>query len=238
MGINVEAEVTVAATNGRVLMVVNTLFHSIIRLKGSTLQVMGVGIEDGDQWAILSGTGQFTMAQGFIKKKLHSYVTDGTIIELDLYAVFQPTKVNLITEAPKGGSGGTYREPKAVPHRLEAIKIREGAVVCSIEYTFLDRYGEKHTEGPWGGDSSPYVSIVKLDAEEFIEEVSGTIGKHDGLDAVVTSLKFVTNRRTFGPYGKPSGNPFTLPEKQDGSVVGFVARTGKYVDAIGVIMRP
>jgi hypothetical protein len=69
----------------------------ICRLKGSTLQVMGVGIEDGDQWAILSGTGQFTMAQGFIKKKLHSYVTDGTIIELDLYAVFQPTKVRTTT---------------------------------------------------------------------------------------------------------------------------------------------
>lgn len=37
------------------------------------------------------------MAQGFINKKLHSYVTDGHIIELDIYVVFQPTKVRRTT---------------------------------------------------------------------------------------------------------------------------------------------
>jgi hypothetical protein len=69
----------------------------ICRLKGATLQVMGVGVEEGDQWAILSGTGHFTMAQGFINKKLHTKRGDGNIIELDIYAVFQPTKVRTTT---------------------------------------------------------------------------------------------------------------------------------------------
>lgn len=73
---------------------------------------------------------------------------------------------------------------------------------------------------------------VTLGADEFVKEVS-----HDGSD-VVTSLKFFTNRRTYGPYGKASGNPFTLPENAGGSVVGFVARTAEFVNAIGVIMRP
>ncbi|CAN6336515.1 unnamed protein product [Urochloa humidicola] len=206
-------------------------------LKGSTLQVMGVGVEEGDQWAIFSGTGHFTMAQGYINKKLHKRLQGENIIELDIYAIFRATKSHLKEEGPKGGSGGQDRKPSDVPHRLEVIKIRESAVIDSIEYTYLDQYGVKHTEGPWGGNAGPFVSTVRLDPTEIVKEVSGTVGQVNGAD-VISSLKFVTNLRTYGPYGKPSGNPFSLPEKEGGSVVGFTARTGEFVNAIGVLIRP
>jgi hypothetical protein len=68
--------------------------------------------------------------------------------------------MSLITEGPRGGSGGQYREPTGVPYRLEVIKIRESTVICSIEYTYQDLDGLKHTEGPWGSNSGPYVSTV------------------------------------------------------------------------------
>lgn len=63
------------------------------RLKGSTLQVMGVGIDIGDQWAIIGGTGHFTMAQGYINKKVHTKLGQANIIELDIYAIFWPAEV-------------------------------------------------------------------------------------------------------------------------------------------------
>ncbi|OEL13578.1 hypothetical protein BAE44_0025402, partial [Dichanthelium oligosanthes] len=105
------------------------------------------------------------------------------------------------------------------------IKIRESAAIDFIEYTYLDQYGVKHTEGPWGGSAGPFVSTVRLDPTEIVKEVLGTVGQVKGSD-VIRSLIFFTNLRTYGPYGKPSENPFSLPEKDEGgSVVGFIART-------------
>ena len=69
-----------------------------------------------------------------------------------------------------------------------------------------------------------------------MKEVSGTTGTFGG-DTVVTSLTFVTNVRTYGPFGKPSGAAFSVP-LTDTSVVGFFVRAGRLVNAIGVYVRP
>ena len=53
------------------------------RFRGSTLQVMGISVEDGE-WAIVGGTGQFTMARGVIYKRMHKRRNDGNIIELTI----------------------------------------------------------------------------------------------------------------------------------------------------------
>ncbi|XP_078163603.1 dirigent protein 22-like [Carex rostrata] len=62
------------------------------RFRGSTLQVMGIGVEfpSPGEWAIVGGTGQFTLAQGVIyKNKVTS--TGGTdIIELRINAYYSP----------------------------------------------------------------------------------------------------------------------------------------------------
>lgn len=54
------------------------------RLKGSTLQVMGLIVEEGD-WAIVGGTGQFAMATGVILKKMQEQKQYGNIIELTIH---------------------------------------------------------------------------------------------------------------------------------------------------------
>jgi hypothetical protein len=70
-----------------------------------------------------------------------------------------------------------------------------------------------------------------LGANEYFTSVRGHVGKFENL-TVVRSLTFVSNHRTFGPYGWEEGVPFTLPA-DGGKVVGFHARSGKYLDAFG-----
>jgi hypothetical protein len=45
---------------------------------------MGISVEEGE-WAIVGGTGQFTMATGVIYKKFHEQTSDGNIIELTIH---------------------------------------------------------------------------------------------------------------------------------------------------------
>ncbi|XP_004959227.2 uncharacterized protein LOC101759015 [Setaria italica] len=215
-----------------------TIAFEIDGLKDSTLQVMGLGVDKGtDQWSIVGGTGQFTFAQGFINKKLHKVVDTGNIIELDIYAIFQTKYTHTYTrDGPKGGDAGQAREPKYEPHRLETIKIDHGDLIYSIEYSHIDQYGTKHTEGR--GTEGSETGIIELGPTEFVHEVSGTLGKCNNIYTVLSSLTIVTNLRTLGPYGKEtSESPFSLPEKKGGSVVGFFASTGVAVGALGVIVR-
>lgn len=53
---------------------------------------------------------------------------------------------------------------------------------------------------------------------------------------VVRSLKFETNLGSYGPYGKEEGIPFELPAIT-GQIIGFHARSGQLVDAIGVYVK-
>jgi hypothetical protein len=56
---------------------------------------------------------------------------------------------------------------------------------------------------------------------------------------VITSIKFVTNlNKTYGPCGDGKGNPFTVPVQSGSAIVGFFARGGGWLDAIGVYVRP
>ncbi|KAL6870608.1 hypothetical protein ACP4OV_014456 [Aristida adscensionis] len=215
-----------------------TLVFEVDELKGSTLEVMGVGVEQGEQWGIVGGTGKLALAQGFINKKLHKVVDTGNIIELDIYAVIPSVKsqITLVRDGLKGGVGGALHEPKFDPLRLQSIEIHHDNVILSMYFTYLDQNGAKQTE--WiSGCKVSQPSMVEFGPNEFVKEVQGTIGKYKNHYDVVASLKIVTNLRTLGPYGKPTGNQFSLPGKKEGSVVGFYGRSGEAIDALGVIVR-
>jgi hypothetical protein len=86
---------------------------------------------------------------------------------------------------------------------------------------------------------SPHLQI-NLDPSEFVKEVSGTYGPFSDLpkNNVITSLTLVTNLYSYGPFGQPSGTPFHTRVDKTGSIVGFFGRSGAYLDAIGVYVRP
>jgi hypothetical protein len=62
------------------------------RFKGSTLEVDGVPVEEGE-WAIVGGTGEFKMATGVIYKKKHEQNSNGNIIQLTVHG-FCPVLVS------------------------------------------------------------------------------------------------------------------------------------------------
>jgi Jacalin-like lectin domain len=74
-----------------------------------------------------------------------------------------------------------------------------------------------------------------LQANEYITSVKGHIGSFNGM-FVVRSLKFETNLGSFGPYGKEEGIRFELPAII-GQIIGFHARSGQFIDAIGVYVK-
>jgi hypothetical protein len=54
----------------------------------------------------------------------------------------------------------------------------------------------------------------------------------------VKSLSFVTNENRYGPFGDGGGTPFHTSMQSNGSIVGFFARAGSFVHAIGVYVSP
>ncbi|KAF6998551.1 hypothetical protein CFC21_014666 [Triticum aestivum] len=217
-----------------------SITFEVERFKGSTLQVMGISVEEGE-WAIVGGTGQFAMANGVIYKKFHEQRSDGNIIELTVHAFCPVLKgsPSLLTKlGPWGGSGGSDKDIVEAPRRLESITVSSGSIIDSIKFSYVDQAGQKHTSGPWGGSGGNPNTIV-LGASEFVKEVSGTYGIYDAdQHNIIMSLKFITNVKAYGPFGEANGTPFTIPVENNSSIVGFFGRSGIYLDALGVYVRP
>ncbi|CAO2034563.1 unnamed protein product [Urochloa humidicola] len=202
------------------------------RFKGSALHVMGVNVGDGD-WGIVGGTGEFAMAQGVINRKVFQEIETGNVLELKIYAIYPAKTARLVRDGPVGGNGGKPFEPQYESRRLESIKVLSGEAVDSIEFSYIDRNGIKRTEGPWGAPTGLSTSKVDFAASEFVKEVTGTVAGN-----VVTSLNFVTNVNTYGPFGQVRGTPFSLPKQKDGKIVGFFVCAGKVIDGFGVLIAP
>lgn len=81
---------------------------------------------------------------------------------------------------------------------------------------------------------------IHLGPSEYLIEISGTVGPFTyAPHGVITSLTLVTTIRTYGLYGELVGNPFHIPmQNKGGSIVGFFARVGWYVDAFGIYVNP
>lgn len=78
------------------------------------------------------------------------------------------------------------------------------------------------------------LSQIKLDfPDEYLIQVKGTMGSVKQ-ENVVTSLMFITNKQSYGPYGSESGR--TFQSSSSGSVVGFYGRSSlNSLDQIGCI---
>ncbi|KAL6890152.1 hypothetical protein ACP4OV_008915 [Aristida adscensionis] len=138
---------------------------------------------------------------------------------------------------PWGGNGGGTCDIKAASLRLESVTICSGTIVDALAFSYCDVSGKRHTTNFWGGIGGSAHTIC-LGASEYIIEVSGTVGPFFLIQDAITSLKFVTNRRSYGPFGVPLGTPFCSQVKKNHSIVGFFGRSGAYLHAIGVYVRP
>jgi hypothetical protein len=79
---------------------------------------------------------------------------------------------------------------------------------------------------------------IHLGPSEFLLEVSGTVGPFFSIPDAISSLKFGTNLRSYGPFGVRQGTPFNTQLKNNNSIVGFFGRSGAYLHAVGVYVCP
>nr|CAD1839131.1 unnamed protein product [Ananas comosus var. bracteatus] len=91
------------------------------------------------------------------------------------------------------------------------------------------------SSGVPGGGRRRRVNEINLAQNEYLTSVVGHYG-YFNKDFVVRSLTFVSNLCTYGPYGRQEGITFALPSAR-GKIVGFHARSGLFLDAIGTYVQ-
>ncbi|XP_062211490.1 horcolin-like isoform X2 [Phragmites australis] len=146
---------------------------------------------------------------------------------------------SLVKVGTWGGDAGIPLDITVAPQRLESIKLRWGKVIDWIAFSYRDREKQLHTAGPWGGNGKGEGDEeIILDASEYVTEIAGTVGPIGDFTHTISSLKFVTNRANYGPFGRGAGTPFNVPVLNNGSIVGMFARAGDFLDAIGFYILP
>ena len=144
---------------------------------------------------------------------------------------------------PWGGDDGVAHDITVAPQRLESITIRWGKVLDSVAFTYRDKDNQLHTAGPWGGAGGEKEDpdTITLGPSEYITQVDWSVGpfKLKEIEHCITSLKFVTNQASYGPFGYAvDSTHYSLPVLNNGSVVGMFGRAGDYLHAIGFYVLP
>ncbi|XXG89101.1 hypothetical protein AAC387_Pa12g1183 [Persea americana] len=143
----------------------------------------------------------------------------------------------IISLGPWGGLGGDHWSYRA-SRGITEIVLRVEGNIKSI--SFKDASGlVSGTFGGRGNDPNDRGEQKKIEIQwpsEYLKSISGTYGSYKGL-LVITSLSFITNLTTYGPFGTASSEPFSIPIANS-AVVGFHGRCGYYLDALGIFVIP
>ncbi|KAI3771156.1 hypothetical protein L6452_02314 [Arctium lappa] len=149
------------------------------------------------------------------------------------------TRVGIWGTKSLGGPQNQWSFQLERNHHLKKITVDHGNLIYSLMFTTEYRGLEQTTDKAGGWNGGDIVSEVTFDWDEEINAISGTIGVSEGTYAgytIISSLSFVTNKKTHGPYGRATGTPFTVPWDK-GSFAGFYGLAGYYIDGIGVYLK-
>ncbi|KAF7046075.1 hypothetical protein CFC21_055124 [Triticum aestivum] len=235
-----------------------TLVFVAGRFKGSTLQVMGANDDDEEnEWAIVGGTGEFSMARGVINKRVHSCIGNTITQELTIeffcrmkevvvcpptqiappIEITAPTKIHApIKQGPWGGmTGGSLHEMGGKSRRLESVTIYHHGAVEGLQFSYVDEDGQIHTTDTWGVNRGLFTNEIKFGPSEFVKQISGA----GTLGSWLSQLKIVTNTNTYGPFGTIPSQAFSYTVPENATVVGFFAETlNVFITRIGVYTIP
>ena len=133
-----------------------------------------------------------------------------------------------------GGSGGapfTDSELRSEGRILE-IQIFSGELVDAVQVLYELPDG-RTVLGPRHGGSGGRSNVLRLDSDEYITGISGRYG--DQID----SISIQTNKRTSPFFGGAGGKrDYRIGVPAGNQAIGFIGRSGKYLDAIGLIFIP
>ncbi|KAI4996441.1 hypothetical protein ZWY2020_051361 [Hordeum vulgare] len=141
-----------------------------------------------------------------------------------------PTPVDfpmvLTKYGPWGPENGEYTDMQnELPQRLVDVTFFHGLYIYIMTFSYIDHSGvTKYCQLGGRPVSGSMPKQMNLEDGEFVKSVSGTTGLFDG-DARLTSVSFVTNLRSYGPFGREGKHAsFSTPElNNDSSIVGFFA---------------
>ncbi|CAD6258323.1 unnamed protein product [Miscanthus lutarioriparius] len=154
-----------------------------------------------------------------------------------------------MTAAELGGEAWDVgrRRPQRLRHHGgaaaagEHITIRWGKVIDWISFSYRDRSGKMHTAGPWGGNGKGEgTETITLEASEYVTGVAWSVGPFTlkNVERCITSIKVVSNLRSYGPFGHGVDSTHHNLPVLNGSVVGMFSRAGDLLDAIGFYILP
>ncbi|KAJ8513697.1 hypothetical protein OPV22_004131 [Ensete ventricosum] len=115
-------------------------------------------------------------------------------------------------------------------NRILKVQLRHGVAIDAIKIMYRRNGADVWTD-QWGGGGGQF-SEFNLDDGESLRSIRGHYGRFAGV-TVVRSVTFISDKRTYGPYGGEGGIAFEL-EAPDKRIVGFTARSGLYLDALGI----
>ncbi|MBW4643802.1 MAG: hypothetical protein KME23_12565 [Goleter apudmare HA4340-LM2] len=174
-------------------------------------------------WAIMSS-----------KKLLFNYTCSLAIgLTLTTFPLLAQAQSNLI--GLSGGSGGSSFAIQC-PGNIRKIYIRAGRRIDSIG--FYCESGKAEYASTVGGNGGTQYTF-NLKPGEYLRGIRGRYGKCGKKSTRICSIQFITNQRyslEYGGTGPASGTfNYELPSDE---VYGFYGRSGKNIDAIGIITRP
>ncbi|KAK6115796.1 hypothetical protein DH2020_008065 [Rehmannia glutinosa] len=139
-------------------------------------------------------------------------------------------------DGPWGGQDGFYWDD-GVYSTVRQLEIAHGAGIDSIKIEY-DMKGKSVWSQKHGGSGGSKVDKVRLEyPDEYLTSMHGHYGSlHERGLSIIRSLTFETNKRTYGPFGVQQGTYFA--PKMHGKIVGFVGKSGWYLDSIGVYVEP
>jgi hypothetical protein len=144
---------------------------------------------------------------------------------------YVPRSLSLIAFTKSaGGSGGSEFSDSDVPFRsrISEIRIRCGAFIDSIQAIYTLQEGTLY-EGPVHGGNGGRSFVFRLDQDEYVTGISGRYGSN------IDSIVIITNKRTSQKFGGNGGDRnFTINVPANYQAVGFIGRSGEYLDAVGL----
>uniref|UniRef100_A0A1U7XDJ0 Uncharacterized protein LOC104232941 n=1 Tax=Nicotiana sylvestris TaxID=4096 RepID=A0A1U7XDJ0_NICSY len=138
---------------------------------------------------------------------------------------------------PWGGFGGS-KWNYMLKSPIKEILIAHGDCIDSIMFITVTEQGTTIDSPKFGGGGGRRAKVVfEATPLEYLTGINGTFG-YGGSHLVIKSLCFITNAKSYGPFGsKDGGTPFSLVMKEGVAIVGFHGCSGLYLDAIGVYLQ-
>jgi hypothetical protein len=131
-----------------------------------------------------------------------------------------------------GGPGGTPFADQAPPTmRLVAVAMRSGEEIDAIAAVLRRPNGERFPVPMHGGPGGSPGAFVMQDGE-FLTALNVWAGQF------IEAIQFETNQRQSRIYGRPRGAPQRIAVPAGQHAIGFVGRSGVYIDAIGLSLQP